>query len=114
MLNIFGLPLVALLPFFGAAIVAYLARAHRLASAWGAGIITTCCLILLANMIHYPLNGEVLIQSWSWISSIGLNFSFRLDGLGMFFSFLILGIGLLIIIYARYYLKPSYSMGRFY
>jgi len=82
-LDLIGLPLVALLPFFGAGIVAYLASAHRLASAWGAGIITILALILLSQLAYIPLGGDTLVQSWVWIESIGLNFSFRLDGLGL-------------------------------
>ncbi|MDP1539212.1 MAG: monovalent cation/H+ antiporter subunit A, partial [Moraxellaceae bacterium] len=46
--------------------------------------------------------------------SLGLNLAFRLDGLGLLFALLILVIGLLIIIYARYYLSARDSMGRFY
>jgi multicomponent K+:H+ antiporter subunit A len=38
----------------------------------------------------------------------------RLDGLSLLFSTLILGIGLLVILYARYYLSDSDSVGRFY
>lgn len=109
-----GLPLTVLLPFFGAGIVAYLAKGQRVASAWGAGIITLLSLAVLSQLAHYPFEGKVLIQSWAWIDSIGLTFSFRLDGLGMFFAYLILIIGLLIVIYARYYLSSKDCMGRFY
>lgn len=113
-LDAIGLPIVALLPFFGAGVVAYLAKVHRVASAWGAGIVTLLCLVVLSQLAHLPFEGHTLVQSWAWIESIGLNFSFRLDGLGMFFAYLILIIGLLIVIYARYYLSSKDSMGRFY
>ena len=113
-LDIIGLPLVALLPFFGAGLVAYLESAHRLASAWGAGLVTIIALVLLSQLAYIPLGDETLVQSWVWIESVGLNFSFRLDGLGLLFSYIIMGIGLLIIIYARYYLSSEDCMGRFY
>lgn len=113
-LDAMGLPLITLLPFLGSGLVAYLAKSHRLASAWAAGVITLICIALLAQIAHYPFDGQTLIQSWSWIESIGLSFSFRLDGLGMFFTFLILVIGLLIVVYARYYISQNDSMGRFY
>ncbi|ODS03768.1 hypothetical protein AUC71_07865 [Methyloceanibacter marginalis] len=45
---------------------------------------------------------------------IGLSFSFFLDGLGLFFAALILGMGLLIILYARYYLSSTDPLGLFY
>ena len=38
----------------------------------------------------------------------------RLDGLAWLFALLVLGIGLLIILYARYYLSARDNMERFY
>ena len=49
-----------------------------------------------------------------WLPQIGLSFSFFIDGLGLFFATLILGIGLLIIVYARFYLSGNDPMGRFF
>ncbi len=110
----FNLPVVALLPFLGAAIAAYAARFHRVASAWSAGLVTLLALALLAPALRYPFEGQTLIQSFNWIPSLGLDFAFRLDGLALLFSCLILIIGLLIIVYARYYLAAKDCMGRFY
>jgi len=46
--------------------------------------------------------------------AIGLELAFRLDGLGLVFAGLVLGIGLLVIVYARYYLSEKDPLGRFY
>jgi NADH:ubiquinone oxidoreductase subunit 5 (subunit L)/multisubunit Na+/H+ antiporter MnhA subunit len=46
-----------------------------------------------------------------WLPGLGLNANFFLDGLGLLFAGLILGIGLLIIIYARFYLSKKDPMG---
>lgn len=43
-----------------------------------------------------------------------VNLAFRLDGLSLLFTLMILLIGLIVVIYARYYLSPRDSMGRFY
>ncbi|MEL0625309.1 hypothetical protein V6238_19930, partial [Marinomonas arenicola] len=43
-----------------------------------------------------------------------LELAFRLDGLSLLFSILILGSGLLVILYARYYLSAQDSIGKFY
>ncbi|MGM0623330.1 MAG: monovalent cation/H+ antiporter subunit A, partial [Campylobacterota bacterium] len=111
----FGLPLVALIPFFGAMIAPYVAsNRHRVASAWAAGITTIIAIIILSSIAYHPFNDNTLIQSWSWIPSVGLEFAFRLDGLALLFAYLILCIGLLVIIYARYYLSSNDCMGRFY
>ncbi len=110
----FNLPLVALVPFAGAALAAWMARFNRVASAWTAASITLLALALLAPALHLPFEGTTLIQQWQWFAAIGLDFAFRLDGLALLFSLLILLIGLLVIIYARYYLSPKDSMGRFF
>jgi multicomponent K+:H+ antiporter subunit A len=109
-----NLPMVALLPFIMAPIAAYAACFNRFAAAWIAGLTTLSALLLLVPAMSLPFSGETLSQTWQWVPSIGLYFSFRLDGLALLFALLILMIGLLIIIYARYYLHKQDSMGRFF
>jgi len=109
-----NLPMVALLPFIMAPVAAYAARLNRGAAAWVAGLTTLLALSLIAPAMPLPFDGETLLQTWQWIPAIGLYFSFRLDGLALLFALLILLIGILIIIYARYYLSNNDSMGRFY
>ncbi len=110
----FNLPVITILPFIGAIFAAWASNFNRLASAWVAAIVTILALVLLAPSMAVVFAGETIIQSWSWIPAVGLEFAFRLDGLGLLFAILILGIGLLIIIYARYYLYVKDCMGRFY
>jgi len=110
----FNLPLVALLPFLGAPLAALAANINRVASAWTAGFVTLISLLLLLPAARLPFEDQTLIQSWSWLPSLGLDFAFRLDGLALLFSLLILLIGLLVILYARYYLSARDSMGRFF
>ena len=100
-------------PFVGAALVALASRYGRSHSAWAAGAVTLAALALLAPSAHLPFAGEMLIQQRDWMPALGLNLSFRLDGLALLFAGLILGIGLLIVLYARYYLSERDSMGRF-
>ncbi len=113
-LETIGLPLIVFLPFIGALLVFMTAKVHRLAPAWVAGAITLLAISMLSLLSYIPFSGESLVQSWTWIEAIGLNLSFRIDGLSMLFGFIILGIGILIIFYARYYLSPQDSMARFY
>ncbi|WP_428085934.1 monovalent cation/H+ antiporter subunit A [Candidatus Thioglobus sp.] len=109
-----NLPMVALLPFIAAIFAAWTGSFSRLASAWIAAATVVLALALLAPSMASVFSGETLIQSWSWIPAIGLEFAFRLDGLALLFAILILGIGLLVIIYARYYLSAKDCMGRFF
>ena len=97
----FNLPLIALIPFLGAPLAAYAAKFSRQASAWVAALVTLLSLALLGPIIHLPFDNQTLIQSWSWLPSLGLDFAFRLDGLALLFTLLILLIGLLAVSYTH-------------
>lgn len=74
----------------------------------------TVALLLLLPFGGAIFSGEVLSFQAQWMPLIGLNLSLHLDGLSFLFSLLILCIGLLVILYARYYLSQQDSMARFY
>jgi multicomponent K+:H+ antiporter subunit A len=109
-----NLSLVALTPFIGAIFVALVSRMGRLHAAWGAGAVASLALIQLSPLMGDAFSGEVIVQRISWMPMLGLDIVFRLDGLGLLFALMILCIGLLIILYARYYLSEHDDMGRFY
>ncbi len=106
--------LAVLTPFLGALLVAWISRIGRSAAAWGAGLVGIGTAAILAANVAPVLAGETLIEKIEWLPQVGLNLSFRLDGLGLLFAGLILGIGLLVILYARYYLSERDSLGRLY
>lgn len=108
------LALIAALPFLGALLPGLLIRSGRTACATVTGSVTLLALILLGMQAPAVLRGEVVQNRIEWLPSLGLNANFMLDGLGLLFAGLILGIGLLIIIYARFYLSKSDPMGVFY
>lgn len=58
--------------------------------------------------------GETIRFSAQWIPALGLDISLRLDGLSLLFLFMILGIGLLVILYARYYLSQNDSLPKLF
>ncbi|MBD3670023.1 MAG: monovalent cation/H+ antiporter subunit A [Gammaproteobacteria bacterium] len=100
--------------FAGSLLTAWVSRFGRLQAAWVAGLITLAALAQLLPMVPSVFAGNTHIEHWAWFPSVGLDLSFRLDGLAMLFALLILGIGLLIVLYARYYLSARDCMGRFY
>ncbi|MFB4204219.1 Na(+)/H(+) antiporter subunit A [wastewater metagenome] len=106
--------LIVLLPLAGIVLPPVLVRAGRTASAWAAATPTALALVLLAGLAPTVFEGGVVEASWPWMPALGLNLAFFLDGFGLLFAGLILGIGLLIILYARYYLSEDDPMGRFY
>jgi multicomponent K+:H+ antiporter subunit A len=70
--------------------------------------------LLLISQTQAVFAGENLRYSLAWVPRLGLDIALRLDGLAYLFALLILGMGLLIILYARYYLSAQDSTGRFY
>ena len=77
-------------------------------------LVMATCLALLAPLVPAAMDGVVLVAGFSWLPDWGLMLSFRLDGLSLMFCLLILGIGLLVTLYAYYYLPGKDRLGRFY
>ena len=109
-----SLALIAALPFLGALLPGLFIRAGRNACALATGSVTALAFLLLAQHAPAVLRGEVIQTRIDWLPALGLNATFFLDGLGLLFAGMILGIGLLIILYARFYLAKSDPMGQFY
>ena len=105
---------VVLLPLIGTLVPLLTERFGRNFCAFSVAILPAWSLILVLMFAGDVFNGQALRQSIEWIPSMGLDLSFRLDGLSLLFLLLILGIGLLVILYARYYLSTKDSMARFY
>jgi len=105
---------LSLLPFLGAALLGGMPHAGRTTQAMVAGAVTGAALILLLVQAPAAIADGGVAARLEWIPALGLAASLRLDALGLLFAGLILGIGLLVIIYARFYLKAGDPMGRFY
>ncbi|MEX6503150.1 monovalent cation/H+ antiporter subunit A [Pseudomonas zhanjiangensis] len=109
-----ALALIVALPFIGMILPLLAERIGRSACSVATALAPLLALILLLSQQSRVFAGEVLRIRLDWLPALGLNLSFRLDGLGFLFSLLILGIGLLVILYARYYLSKKEPMGRFF
>ncbi|MGD9616610.1 MAG: monovalent cation/H+ antiporter subunit A [Alphaproteobacteria bacterium] len=106
--------LIVLLPFLGACLPPLTARSGRNVCAGATAAVTLTALLLLLANAPSVYGGEVIAWGMPWVPQIGLSFTFFIDGLGLFFAALILGIGLLIIVYARFYLSREDPIGKFY
>ncbi|BAP15567.1 monovalent cation/H(+) antiporter subunit A/B [Alcanivorax sp. NBRC 101098] len=111
-----NLAFVVMLPFLGAFLPPLVERVtgNRTLLACGAAALPALALALLFNPARRVFAGETLHSTLSWIPSLDLSLAFRLDGLALLFAILVLGIGLLVILYARYYLSAKEKAGRFY
>jgi multicomponent K+:H+ antiporter subunit A len=109
-----SLPTIILIPLALAWLPAALNRACGWDPARSTAAMVAVSLALVLSRASDVMRGATLLESWPWMPQIGLDASFRLDGLGLLFALLILVIGLLVVLYARYYLSPEDSNGRFY
>ncbi|MEO7850911.1 MAG: monovalent cation/H+ antiporter subunit A [Rubrivivax sp.] len=114
-----SLALIVLLPLsIGAVGCAWIGHgntpARRAACAWFAAAVTAAALALLLMHAGAVFDGQVLLSGAEWVPALGLNANFRLDGLALMFGLLITGVGLLIILYAAYYLHHGDPAGKFY
>jgi multicomponent K+:H+ antiporter subunit A len=107
--------LIVLLPLLlGTAATGWLGRQWRGLAAVVAGGVTLTSLALLLSHAPAVMSGAVVTNVWPWVPEIGLALTFRLDGLSLMFAGLILFIGLLIVVYAHFYLSAKDSAAKFF
>ena len=101
--------------FLSALLAPWICRRCSLSlSGWLLAIIPAAITIHLVTLLPAVMAGQTLRESWDWISTLGIQFSFYLDGLSLLFAIMVSGIGTLIVIYGSAYLEDSHHLGRFY
>ena len=113
------LALIVLLPLLAGTTLCYAAGrvdtpARRRLTAWAAAAVAGSAFALLVSLAPGVFAGDVLLRQAEWVPAIGLNANFRLDGLAWMFATLISGMGLLIILYAAFYLHHDDPAGKFF
>ncbi|MGH8795823.1 MAG: proton-conducting transporter membrane subunit, partial [Caldimonas sp.] len=106
--------LVIVLPLLGGAVAAALPTNARNAESTLAGLVALAGLVRMALLFPQVQAGAVIRDEITWLPSIGLNLVVRIDGFAWLFAMLVLGIGVLVVIYARYYMSRDDPMSRFY
>lgn len=102
-----------LLAFMG--IILWLIRPHRFAFAgWLAAMPPAIITVWQLLQLQTVAQGQVLAEQIAWSPALGLELSFRLDGLALFFGLIITGIGTAIALYTAYYLEDDPRQGYFY
>jgi multicomponent K+:H+ antiporter subunit A len=108
------LVLVLASPFVGCLAAAFLPGNNRNYEAWLAAFIALVGLIIAAALYPTVAGGAVIRAEVGWLPTLGLNFTLRMDGLAWMFTVLVTGIGLLVVLYARYYMSPEDPVARFF
>ncbi|HEY7764579.1 MAG TPA: proton-conducting transporter membrane subunit, partial [Aestuariivirgaceae bacterium] len=102
------------LPFLGSC-AAMLFRANaRNAEAYLAGLVAVLGLSMVVAAYPGVVHGALLKYEAPWVPDLGLSFSLRMDGLAWVMAALITGIGVLVVLYARYYMSPTDPVPRFF
>lgn len=106
--------LLVLIPFIGSVIAGLARPAHRTQVTWFTGILSF--LLFIVVLAFYPLisHGKVVTATMRWLPEYGLNFVLRMDGFAWLFAVLITGIGMLVVVYARYYMAEEDPVPRFF
>ncbi len=71
-------------------------------------------LFFLTALLFPQISDGAIVHRIEWIPQLGLDLTLRMDGLAWLFSVLITLIGLLVVLYARYYMSPKDPVARFY
>jgi len=106
--------LLVLTPFVSAALAATLPVGSRNAETWLAGLTMVVALGILAVLYPAVAEGGRIIGTIRWASTVGLDLTFRLDGFAWLFMVLVAGIGMLVVLYARYYMSADDPLPRLY
>jgi multicomponent K+:H+ antiporter subunit A len=103
------------LPFVGSLASAFILNTtSRDLPVFMAGATTLLTLILTAAAYPAVRHNGVLRFTVEWLPQFGLDFSLRLDGFAWIFAMLVTSIGLLVILYARYYMGKDDPIPRFF
>ncbi|MEP9385635.1 putative monovalent cation/H+ antiporter subunit A [Mesorhizobium sp. KR9-304] len=106
--------LALLLPFLGALAAPLLCRALKHNAAWPLAAVPLFIFLHLVGFLEPIAQGRPVAGGFDWIPSLGVRFSWYLDGLSLTFALLITGIGTLIVLYSGGYLKGHAHQGRFF
>lgn len=104
-----------LVALFISGILLWLVRPHNKPivgwlSALPPGTITAWQVLRIPEIAH----GNFYTENWAWMPSLGLEISFRLDGLALLFGLIVAGVGAAVALYTHYYLEKASRQGYFY
>jgi multicomponent K+:H+ antiporter subunit A len=108
------LPFIPILAFCGAFVAVCMPSGSRSRPAAITGIATLAALVLAIAQFGRIRAGEVVTERFAWLPEFGLEIVWRMDGLAWLFTVMVLGIGLLVLLYARYYMSRRDPVARFF
>jgi multicomponent Na+:H+ antiporter subunit A len=92
----------------------FLTRLLKQNAAWVLALVPLWIFSHFAGMLGAVSDGAAIAGGFDWVPSLGVRFSWYIDGLSLTFALLISGIGTLIVLYSGGYLKGHPHQGRFF
>jgi multicomponent K+:H+ antiporter subunit A len=105
---------VIALPFVGSCLAVLFRANARNAEAYLAGVVALLSLVLVISIYPRVVDGGIVQYKAAWVPELGLEFNLRMDGFAWVLALLITGIGLLVVLYARYYMSAADPVPRFF
>ena len=105
---------LVLVPFLGSLLAALMPEDARNRESLLAIAVAAGGLLVAGSLYPAVADGQVLREELAWLPAQGLYFVLRVDGLAWVFTMLVLAIGLLVVVYARYYMSPADPVPRFF
>lgn len=105
--------IIAVLAPFIAGLLFYFLGSRVNRFALGSVVLPLILFIYFLTLLPYTEGNHSHFIYNEWISSVGINLDFKLDGLSMLLCLMITGIGTLIFLYACEYLKKDPNLNRF-
>ena len=102
------------LPMGAGALLPLLPNPLRRHPGWWAVAVCTALFGLALALVPRVADGRDVTFAFDWVPSMGVNFSFLLDGYTLFFILLITGMGSLILLYSREYMAHHPHRLKFY
>ncbi len=106
--------IIVVAPFIGSVIAACMPASARTRESLLAGGIALLGMLISVYLYQQVGEGEIIRYQAAWMPESGVDFMLRMDGLAWMFVMLILGVGLMVVVYARYYMSPQDPVPRFY
>ena len=107
--------LIAVLAGFALAILApVVSRVGPSRAGWLMGLLPSGLFLYFARFIPQVQAGEKVFHHYPWLSDLGMDLSFLLDGLSLLFALMITAISSLVCIYSDGYLGGHRDAGKFY
>lgn len=105
---------IVIAPFLGSVIAACMPANARNRESLLAGGVALFGLLASAYLYQQVGAGEIVRYQAAWMPAFGVEFMLRMDGLAWLFVMLVTGVGLLVVLYARYYMSEQDPVPRFF